>query len=201
MYGLDLSADIQTSIKRTPRKYAAMRSSSDRFRTSYKAFNTALLPYYDVGKFTSLQTSVKDSPRKMSSLRSKVPRFPAAKLRNTGASESLYNTDVMRFASMGTQIATSPRSYKGVRSKQPRFQRKVISTSALGPGSYQKAEEVSTSTGRYMSTVGSMLLSPRNYSSFKSSTPRFKGGGVGTGRRAAGGGKMWPPMKPRRRWN
>ena len=114
MYGLDLSADIQTSIKRTPRKYAAMRSSSDRFRTSYKASDTALLPYYDVGKFTSLQTSVKDSPRKMSSLRSKVPRFPAAKLRNTGASESLYNTDVMRFASMGTQIATSPRSFSAL---------------------------------------------------------------------------------------
>ena len=130
------------------------------------------------------------------------PRFPAAKARNTGASDSLYNTDVMRFASMATQIATSPRSYKAVRSNQPRFlQRKAIGKSVLGPGSYQNAEEVSTSSGRYMSTVGSMLLSPRNYSSFKSSTPRFKGGGFGTTRRAAGGGRMWPPMKPRSRWN
>ena len=193
--------DIQTTIKRTPRKYAALRSNSGRFGTSYKASDTTLLPFYDVGRYTSLQTKVKESPRKMSSLRSKVPRFAVPKPRNTGASESVYNTDVMQFASMGTHVATSPRSYKIVRSNQPRFRRQSINSSSLGPGSYTNAQEVSTSTGRYMSTVGSILLSPRNYSSFKSKTPRFKGGAFGTTKRAAGGGRMWPPMKPRGRWN
>ena len=198
MYGLDLSLDIKATLDKTPRKYAALRSSTNRFGSSYKPPDTALLPFYDVGRYKSLASSVANSPRKMSSLRSKVARFPKTKPKNTGASDKVYNTDVWRNASMVTQVSTSPRSYNIIRSKKSRFPNTRHNAGSLGPGCYRKAEEVNTSTGRYMSVVGSMLLSPRNYSTFKSNTPRFKGGGF-THVGSSGGGAMWPPMKSRGR--
>ena len=210
MYGLDLSRDIQTSVKRTPRKYANLRSTRDRFHYTNKPSDTAALPFYDTGKFTALSNTVLSSPRKLSNLRSKVERFPKHGFMQKYFDESrlitqnkVYNTDVLMGASMLTQCMNSPRTY-GLKSQSKRFHSKEIDTpygplgskGHLGPGSYQAAEEVSTSTGRYLSTVGSILVSPRHYSSFKSKSPRFKGGGF---RRAAGGGTMWPPMKARAR--
>jgi hypothetical protein len=209
MYGLDLSADIQTSVKRTPRKYANLRGTTDRFAYANKLSDTAALPFYDTGRYTSIAKSVTNSPRKLSHLRSKDERFPKHGFMQKYFDKSrlitqnkFYDTDVLKGASMVTQCLNSPRTY-GLKSQSKRFHSNDIDTpygplgskGYLGPGSYQAAEEVSTSSGRYLSTVGSILVSPRHYSSFKSKSPRFKGGGF---RRAAGGGSMWPPMKSRR---
>jgi hypothetical protein len=208
MYGLDLSADIQTSIKRTPRKYASLRSHTDRFAYQNKDI-TLNLPFYDTAKFTSISSRIKNSKKKMSNLQSKVERFPEHGFMVKyfdktilDRQNTIYNTDVFRHQSMITQCINSPRTY-GLKSNTKRFHRRNIDVpygaiddpGRLGPGSYKNAEEVNTSSGRYLSTVGSVLMSPRNYSSFKSKTPRFRGRGV---RISSGGGRMWPPMISRR---
>ena len=206
---LDLSADINATIQKTPRKYASLRSNSSRFPVSRGgAADTAALPFYNNGRST-LASQVLYTPRKMSSLKSKVERFPEHGFMQKYFDKTklmrqnkVYNTDVLRGQSMVTKCRNSPRTY-GLKSQTKRFHNNEIDVAygigMLGPGSYVKAEEVSTSTGRYLSTVGSMITSPRHYSCFSSKTPRFKGG---TFRKAAGGGTMWPPMQarsPRRR--
>jgi hypothetical protein len=213
MYGLDLSADISATIKKTPRKYASMRSTRGRFEQNYKPTNTAALPFYDTGRYTSLASSVANSPRKMSSIRSKTERFPEHGFMQKYYDKTrlmrqnkVYNTDVGRGQSMVTKCRNSPRTY-GLKSQTNRFSRKNVDVpygpanshldQSLGPGSYNKAEEVNTSTGRYLSTVGSVLMSPRHYSTFKSKSPRVSGSMFS--KRAAGGGTMWPPMKARSR--
>jgi hypothetical protein len=210
MYGLNMSRDIQTTIEKTPRKYAALRSTRGRFDAHYKQSDTAALPFYN--SYTGMADAIAKSPRKLSSLRSKVERFPKHGFMQKFFDKSkivtqdkIYNTEALNQASMTTQVQTSPRRYSTLRSKRSRFGRKLADVpygpiddpGMLGPGSYQKAEEVSTSSGRYMSTVGAVLMSPRHYSSFKSRTPRFRGGAFGAS--GSGSGSMWPPMQARAR--
>ena len=111
MYGLDLSRDIQTSVKRTPRKYANLRSTRDRFHYTNKPSDTAALPFYDTGKFTALSNTVLSSPRKLSNLRSKVERFPKHGFMQKYFDKSrlitqnkVYNTDVLMGASISLSV-------------------------------------------------------------------------------------------------
>ena len=207
MYGLDLSQSIAQKLKKTPQKYASLKSTRNRFDDHYKPRDTDALPFYKTQ--SSVYEAVCNSPRKLSSMRSKVERFPQHGFMQKHFDKSMietrnkeYNTDTMHKTSMAKTLKSSPRRYATLRSKQPRFSTSHIDVpygpgngvGTLGPGSYGNIEP-DTSTRRYLTTVGGMLISPRSYASvFQSRTPRFKSGTFSS---AVGSGSslMWPPMR------